>query len=424
MTRAAAAAILLLFACRGEQSAPPPKPANAAAVPSPDAAESDSLTNFAYGATIASRTGEAMLERSAIAAIDGDPSTHWLAPGSDFPQSITIELAVPSRIQRVGVRAPEKQSMAGKEIVFETSMDGRAFHPLGTMPSKAPAPAKRPVANANPIPEPQWLDTVQPVEAAFLRVTVPAPSVENGTAALDSVLALGRELAPPPRPTLDGCWTVNGRAAAFATRGGRTAGAMQYAHDTLTFDGAHDGRFWRFEWVRGAEFGYAAVAVSPDGQRLNGVQWHEEIIPLFFGDSWFGQHVECGGHAAAAAASADVANEFLKRTGRHSLYALRFAADGTLDADASAEQLAWLADAIKRQPHPRLVAHEFRERSAQANRARAQRALDSLAKALQNAGIDPRRVTFIAAGSDNARQIPGSEAARELYSTVDLEAGR
>ena len=411
MTRAAAAAILLLFACRGEQPAPPSKPVNAAAVPRPDVPESGSLTNFAYGATIASRTGEAMLERSAIAVIDGDPSTHWLAPGSDFPQSITIELAAPSRIERVGIRGPEKAPLAGKEIIFETSMDGRAFRPLGTLPVKTSAPREQKLADTAPAPEPQWLGALQPVEAAFLRVTVPAPSVENGTAALDSVIALGHELAPPPHPALDGCWTVNGRPAAFSTRGGRTTGAMQYAHDTLYFDGARDGRFWRFEWVRGAEFGYAAVAVSPDGQRLNGVLWHEEIIPLFFGDAWFGEHVECGGHAALTETT--VADEFLKRTGRHSLYALD-----------SPEELAWLVEAIKRQPHARLVAHEFRERSAEANRARAQRALDSLAKALQNAGIDPRRVTFVAAGSDNARQIPGSEAARELYSTVDLEAGR
>jgi nucleotide-binding universal stress UspA family protein len=165
---------------------------------------------------------------------------------------------------------------------------------------------------------------------------------------------------------------------------------------------------WRFEWIRGAEFGYAAFAVSPDGLHLDGVQWHEEAIPFFFGDAWFGERDK----QCAVEIKDVVADEFLRRAGRHSLY--------VLDAD----EIRWLAAKLRQFPKSRLVAHEFREATPAANRARAQRALDSLAKALQNAGVEPRGVTFVAAGSDNARQIPGSEAARELYSSIDLEVGR
>ena len=252
--------------------------------PPSDDAERASVVNLTYGATIVSRTGEATLEVSAIAAIDGNPVSYWLNPPRDFPQSMTIELAAPARIDKVGVRAPAKPELLARELVFESSMDGRTFQPLATVPG-----------------DKLWLD-VKPTDAAFLRVTVPSPRLENGNVTLQSILAHGRELAPAHPGALDGCWIVNGRPAAFASRGGRTLGAMQYARNTLYFDGAGNGRFWRFEWVRGPEFGYAAIAVSPDGQRLNGEQWHEEVIPLFFGDAWFG--VECAGHAGAPAAAA------------------------------------------------------------------------------------------------------------------------
>lgn len=403
MKRAVAAALLLLFACRGEQP-PQPREKKQIIIPPPsDNAERGSLANLAYGATIASRTGEAILETSAIAAIDGDPVTYWLNPPKDFPQSLTIELAAPTRIDRVGLRTPEKPQFRAKEIAFETSMDGRAFQPLATVPGNK-----------------LWLG-VNPTDAAFLRVTVAAPGVENGNVMLYSVLAHGRELAPAHPGAIDGKWRVNGRDAEFFSRGGRTSGHMQYARSLLLFDGGSNGRFWRFEWIRGPEFGYAAIAVSPGGRRLSGVQWHEEVIPLFFGDAWFGERADV---QPIFDTGVDVGREFLRRTGRHSLFALHFAPNGTLDAAASADQLKWLVEAIKQQPHPRLVAHEFREKTSEANRARAQRALDSLAKAIQNAGVEPHRVTLVAAGSDHPRQIPGSEAARELYSSIDLEAGR
>lgn len=397
--RALAAALLLLFACRGREPAPKQ---SLAPPPQTDEAERSSLVNLARGAAVVSRTSEALLDSSAIAAIDGDRVTSWLTMPGDFPQSLVVALAAPARIDRVGVRTTSQVFFRPKEVVFEASMDGRAFRPLATIQCK--------------IDEPQWLD-VPPADAAFLRVTMTEPSAEGGELTLSSILVRGRELAPPRPGSIAGSWRVNGRDAEFSSE---TNGAMRYRDSTLFFEGGSNGRVYRYEWIRGPELGYAMFTVSPDGKHLNGVQWHEEVLPLFFGDAWFGERAE--GHVAAAAV--DVGREFLKRVGRHSLYSLRFAPDDTLDAAASAGGLKWLAEAIKEHPNARLVAHEFRERTPEANRARAQRALDSLAKALQNAGIEPRGVTFVAAGSDNARQIPGSEAARELYSTIDLEVGR
>jgi len=406
MKRALAAALLLLFACGGDEPPKPPGiPKKSVIIPPPnDDAERASLLNFGRGSTVIARTGEAILESSALAAIDGEPASAWVNMPKDFPQSLVVALAAPARIEAIGIRTPAKSAYVPKEIVVETSMDGRTFQPLATF-------------HAKPIGAPQWLD-VKPVDAAFLRVTLAAPSIE-GEGALNSILVRGRELAPARGGSIDGCWTVNGRRAAFQSRGAHTAGAMQYAHDALYFEGGSNGTLQRFEWIRGAEYGYAAITVSPDGLHLNGLQWHEEIVPLFFGDAWFGDR-----ETYALEIKGDVAHEFLKRIGRHSLYALRFAPDGTLDAAASEDGLKSLAGLLRESEKPRLVAHEFREPTPAANRARAQRALDSLMKALQNAGIEPHRVTLVAAGSDNPRQIPGSEAARELYSTIDLEVER
>src|SRR5256885_381888 len=378
MKLAIAASLVLLFACGPE---PPPKPpgmpkAPFFVAPPNDDAERSSLVNLGRGSTVASRPGEAVLESSALAAIDGDPASSWINMPKDFPQSLVVALAAPARIEAIGLRTLAKAAYIPKKIVVETSMDGRTFQPRATFQPK-------------PSDAPQWLD-VQPVDAAFVRVTLAEPSVE-GEGALNSILVRGRELAPARGGTIDGCWTVNGRRAAFQSRGAHAAGAMQYAHDTLYFDGGSNGTLQRFEWIRGAEYGYAAIAVSPDGLHLNGIQWHEEAVPLFFGDAWFGDRETC-----ALEINGDVAHEFLKRVGRHSLYALRFAPDGTLDAAASEEGLRSLVGLLRETAKPRLVAHEFRERTPAANRARAQRALDSLMKALQNAGIEPHRVTLVA----------------------------
>ncbi len=398
MKRALAAALLLVFACRGQEPPSPPPDQ-----PSSDAAERSGLADLTRGAVVVWRSGEALLENSALAAIDGERSSYWASMPNDYPQSLVVALGAPARVERIGIRALNTAFFVPKEIAFETSMDGAAFQPLATL-------------HVNVTLDPQWI-VVRPTDAAFVRVTLVAPAADRGEVCLTSLLVQGRELAPARPGSIAGTWRVNGRNAEFSSD---ARGAMQYAHSTLFFEGGNNGRFYRYEWIRGPEFGYAALTVSPDGKHLNGIQWHEAILQTFFGDALFGERAE----AHVAAPAADVAHEFLRRAGRHSLYNLRFAADGTLDAAASAEGLKWLVEELPRQPHPRLVAHEFREKALEANRARAQRALDSLAKALQNAGGDLRRVTLVAAGSDNPRQIPGSEAARELYSTIDLEVGR
>ena len=145
MKRALAAA-LLLFACRGQEPPPPPAPA-----PPANVAERSSLADLTRGAVVVWRSGETLLENSALAAIDGEQGSDWENIPDDYPQSLIVALGAPARIERVGIRTHATAFFVPKEIAFETSMDGAAFQPLATL-------------HANATADPQWLD-VRPAEA-------------------------------------------------------------------------------------------------------------------------------------------------------------------------------------------------------------------------------------------------------------------
>jgi hypothetical protein len=141
------------------------------------------------------------------------------------------------------------------------------------------------------------------------------------------------------------------------------------------------------------------MTISPDGQHLSAANWHEEAIPMFFDISWFGERNKC---SMPIPDSTQVAAAFVRRTGRYSFY------------DDS-----HLLGLLKLFPAYRFVAHEFRFPTAKENHDAAERALAPWQKQFEGKNIE-----FVAAGSDNPRQLPVTEAMRALYSTVDLEIRR
>jgi len=356
-----------------------------------DAPERGSLTNLARGATIISRTGESYLAASAMEVIDGDPGSFWVSPPRDFPQSIVIGLPARARIDRVGLRT-SKEVQTANRVQFEASPDGAAWRPLVTVTAAATGEA-------------QWFD-VAPVEASQLRVTVVDARPSQTHVRLYSVLAHGTELEPPRAGAIDGCWSLNGRPATFARRGARVTGALKIGELPILLDGAGDGRTIRFVWIRGNDYGLAMATVSPDGKHLTAQVWHEEAIPLFDADPWFGERAAC----AAPQPREDVAAALLRRVGRYSLFAT--------DA-ASIDHLVKLLGSL-RLPG-RIVVHEFREATPQANLLRSQKRLEEVRAAL---GGRAAGVEFVAAGSDNPRQAPVTQAMREMYSSVDVEVFR
>ncbi|HEV7429384.1 MAG TPA: discoidin domain-containing protein, partial [Thermoanaerobaculia bacterium] len=334
MKRYALLALLLIASCSR------PAPEKAAAKPDPTktptdiANERSSLLDVSRGATIVSRTGEAMLITSAINTIDGDIGSFWTPPPHDYPQSIVIALGATSRIDRVGFRSLTALKYEANHVTFERSIDGANWQPLAAMTSRH-------------ISEAQWVD-VAPAEAAYLRVTIPDAANADHDARLHSLFARGTEIAAPKNASIDGCWSINGETAKFAQRGARAIGVVNQDKQTFFLAGGTNGRMWRFNWIRGNDYGYTALTVSPDGKHLSALNWHEEAIPLFTALPWFGERSDC----ANATPRDDVPTALLHRAGRLSLFALQFDAYGNLLADASREELQALTNIIRDLPAP------------------------------------------------------------------------
>ena len=387
-TTTSALLFALAFACSPPAAEAPKKTPPPPVRPPSDADERVNLLNYAHGAVLVSRTAELNFDQSALYAVDGDPETPWSIVPGDMPQSIVVALPARSRIEQVGVRTGGTPDTTATSVVFETSLDGADFHPLTTM---------HPVTS----PEPQLM-RVTPAEASYIRATI----AQGGRyAMLNSVQARGRELEPPRAGAIDGCWTINGRTAAFRREGTHVSGFIETATVPIILDGDDDGRLYRFLWTRGPEFGYAAISVSSDGRHLSGAEWHEEPIKLFFAAPWFGERATC---SAAVPATASVAQAFLAH-GRLPLFALH--------SEATLRNVATFVSGNE----VRLVGHEFHEATAEANRRRADAELTWLKSELERRGAKIDRVSFVTAGSDNPRQYPASDAVRELYSTIDLE---
>jgi len=371
-----AAVALLAIAC-AKPEAPKPQ-ASPIETPVADTAERMSMCDITRGGTIISRTGEAVLDISALQTIDGDPGTFWMTPVHDVPQSITIGLPARARIEKVGIRTTGKGGFGANRVTFETSTDGKVFSPLASITSKATDDA-------------QWFD-VTPAESRFVRVTIVDSAVPNHDVRLHSILVRGTPLEPARAGDITGCWNVNGEIARFERKGQHVIGILQTGKEPIRFDGGVDGRLYRLSWVRGNDYGMGLITVSPDGQHLSGLNWHEEAIPMFFDTSLFGERAPCKLELGQPAAA------ILERTGRLSLY-------GRTD----------LPPLPPKMPQFRFVAHEFRFPTPTENHDAAERALDPWRKL---------NVPCIAAGSENPRQIPVTDAMRALYSRVDVEIRR
>jgi hypothetical protein len=407
MKRRALLALLLMASCARPAQKQAPRRHSASKPPTDIVNEQTSLLDITRGATIVSRTGEAMLITSAIYTIDGEIGSFWTPPPRDYPQSIVIALGARSRIDRVGFRTLIAGAYEANHVTFERSLDGVAWQPVGTMTARS-------------VSEAQWLD-VAPSEAAYLRVTVPDAKHPVRDVRLRSLLAHGAEIATRIDPPLDGCWSVNGDSAAFAQRGARATGVLMQGKQPLFLAGGTNGRMWRFNWIRGNDYGFTALTVSPDDKHLSALHWHEEAIPLFTAIPWFGDRAPC----AAPAPRNDVQMAVLRRAGHVGMFGLQFDSSGELLVEPSREELQLLAAIIRGAPLPlRLVAHEFRQPDARRNKEIAEHEIASLRKELGHLGTGLGNLDFLAAGSDAPRQTPATDAARAIYSSVEVEVRR
>ena len=300
LARVSCFVLAVLTACDGVKPAEPkPKPEPGPVNPYTVDHDQDNLLNLAHGAAVISRTAELTLENSAAHAIDGDFLTFWKTPPNGAEQTLVFSLPARARIERLGVIAPGDAAEAPARLRFEVSDDAIAWRDAATIDVK-------------PVKEPQTVN-IAPLEAAYIRVHTVEPSDQS--AMFFSILAHGRELAPPAPPRFDGCWTINGLPARFVQRGTSVAGVIG---DDLFVIGGHDGRALRAMWRRGAMWGHAIVTVDPQGRALSGVRWFEDVIDFNRNEAWFGTPAtRCG---EIAVSEVEIANAILTRAKKWSMY--------------------------------------------------------------------------------------------------------
>lgn len=402
MRRAIAAAALLAAACapRAAQKAPAPRPAAAKPAAAPN------LLAMNLGAAVVSRTAEAVLEASALRTIDTDPHTMWVSPPGDPQQTLVFSLPARARLEQIGLRSGAKNELLATGIRFDLSADGQKFTPAATL---------TPVAGGE-----QQLARIPPTEAAFVRVNVLGG--RGGYVQIGSVDAVGSLLEPVNAVSIGGCFSVNGFPASFTQRGAEVLGQIDEGARTTLVEGGTDGRFYRFAWIRGAEYGLAAVSITPDGSHVGGIVWHEEAIQetQFYAPDWLGDRVPCG---TTSAPVESVFRWYVGRLRHFPLFGLRFDESGKLhrgDSAATLNRVTALLSANSTVP-VRFVSHELLHSTPQENQRIAQTRLDSLREALQNSGVKLAHVTFVAVGADKPRRNATTDLTRAMYSNIDLE---
>lgn len=398
------ACCLAVLACRRD---PPPAPAaqedeevDSPFIETPQRLENDNLMNVAFGATVIDRDNEASYENSSAHAIDGMSWTSWNA-ATNGKLSGVFALAAPTRVRRLGVSLPIVPGGVPARLRIETSLDGAAW---------APAFDKSIEQNSGKL----RLFDVDPVVARYLRVSLDTSAPAS---AIESLYVMGEETAPFVQRPLEGCWEINYEPARFVRNGARVTGTI----GDMVVDGGTDGRIYRLMWRKQAMWGFAAVAISPDGHRLSGNRWHEEVGPKNNGDGWFGRRVPCA--ASEPIDTAKIAASLLDRSFWR-MYGVRFDRQDRILVTESAEALDLAARLIRERPRHRfrVIAREFRETTLAKNRSRCLAKLDAMREVLRARGVDVARIEFVNAGTERNPVGVDSTAQRILDSGVDLQA--
>lgn len=396
-----AALLCLLLAAACERAPEEPAAAAPAAPPPIERLENDNLLNLVFGAAVIDRSYELNYETSAAQVIDGTPQSNWTsAPGGRMVA--TLSLAAPTRLTRLGATVPKDKSAAPERIRFEASMDGKSWRTVLDTPLRYD------------VLGPQLFD-IEPVDVHYLRMTATEP--HDYYSHISSLYAIGSETAPFVQPPIEGCWEINNVLARFARHGARVAGTI----GGTVVDGGSDGRVYRFMWLEQAMWGYAAVSVSPDGMRLSGVRWHEEVNPAHNGDGWLGKRVPCTTQATIDGAR--IVDSLIRRSARWRLYGVRLDAGDRLMPVESESALDLVHQLVRTHPRHRFViaAREYRASSEERNRARCQAKLEAVRAALAARGTDLSRVQFTNAGPERHELAADFTTQRAMDSALELQ---
>lgn len=402
-------ALLAATACRRAPEAPPPPPAQQKQPDDSDTIslsapvvdiDGDNLLNLAYGAAVVSRTGELNLETSAVHAIDGMSFTSWTSTPGDPGQTLVFAFGAPSRVEQLGVTTKLK-NQSPEKVRFSASSDGRSWREIVTI---------------EPLNRGTKMTAVPPFEARYLRVETIEPT--EGSAALLSVHALGRELRPAGRYSFGGCWTLNSHPAAFLERGARITGRIDGPGEPTYVDGGMEGRVAKLTWMRGPMWGYAIATLTPDGDGLSGITFHEDPLINHVGVGWIGTRCD-----SSVSLTPPAPADYLRRMQRWMLAGILFDGDERLIEEPSGATLDAAAALIEAAPARRfrVIAREFRNNDPNENLRRTSARIDAIRTALRARGVNVERIEFVADGSRRTGVEMPSAVQRMLGSRVDLE---
>ncbi|HEX8616932.1 MAG TPA: hypothetical protein VF911_05015, partial [Thermoanaerobaculia bacterium] len=258
------------------------------------------------------------------------------------------------------------------------------------------------------------LTNVPPFETNFLKVEVVEP--KERYAHLFSVHALGEEIGPPELKSFDGCWTINGQQAVITQQGARVTGVIQ-SDPVTVLDGGTDGRVARLMWMRGPQWGYAAVTLTADQRALSALTFHQNPLTGYVGRAWFGTRCESGQKLETAPPV-----HFLNQSGQWTMSGLAFDDREQLVETLSRSTLDELVNLMKLAPSQRfrIVAHEFRF-GKEENRQRTVARMASLRAALDARAVDWSRLELTPSGDEWPIAERVFAVQRLLWSRIDLQ---
>lgn len=298
MTRAAVLCLMMLLLISRCDRVEPPAEETKTPAPAVEPTEKNNLASILRGATIMSRTGEASLDFSALAAFDSDRGTVWSTPPVNLEQSVTIALPVRSRVEEIAVwNDSTLAARAIRTFEFSTSVDGETF----SEPRRLQVP-KQAAAHLFPFP----------VEASFIRFTPIDTYGETTVLDVPSIEVRGRELERFRPRSLAGSWRINDAPAFFEESGSRSRGVIQLEPPMYVDGGWHE-RMFRFLWVRGKKEGVGFFTLDPSSRHLSGFWWFATPARVSSGLAMFGDKQSDGG---ASTDTANVLKSHLERTRR------------------------------------------------------------------------------------------------------------
>ncbi len=366
----------------------------------------DNLLQLIRGVVVTERSGEMMLERSALNAVDGDPTLFWSSPPSSGPQTMRVALPALTRLTAIGGSngTPAFRWRALRSFRLFTSLNDKTWTPAGVFVFRGQA-------------NHQLLE-ITPRTARYLRFET-IDAFGGGDIDVSSFEARGSEIEPTKQAGFAGVWHFNGEKV-FLRQEGRKVTGVVHIVPPMFLEGWSDGRTVRMVWSRRQQNGPALMAIDPSGTRISGFWWFEVAIPERLGAAWFGSRsVE----NAPKVPGQSVSQQLLGWSSSFPLNGVVFSTDGALEQSNSTASLEFLGEfiAANSQRRIRLAFRELRGENENSNLQATRRQVAAVRAVLAARRVPLANVSLEALGSGGMSDRFVTPIQRHLYSRIDLE---